>query len=83
MNALASPLARSEVVRPQVQPVPLKESIRDMLYLQRHYQISDELFWEIFDNRVLLNQPIDRISDFGLRVYVAAAQSKIPHLSRF
>ncbi len=38
---------------------PLKESIRDMVRLQRDYQISDELFWEIFNARVLLNEQID------------------------
>lgn len=38
---------------------PLKDSIRDMIRLQRDYQISDELFWEIFNVRVLLNEQID------------------------
>ncbi|AUD02559.1 hypothetical protein [Spirosoma pollinicola] len=37
----------------------LKASIRDMIRLQRDYQISDELFWEIFNTRVLLNEQID------------------------
>ncbi len=37
----------------------LKESIRYMVWLQRDYQLSDELFWVIFNNRVLLNEPID------------------------
>jgi hypothetical protein len=37
----------------------LKESIRDMLRLQCDYQLSDELFWEAFDNRVLLNRPLN------------------------
>ncbi|GAB3779890.1 hypothetical protein GCM10028818_31160 [Spirosoma horti] len=37
----------------------LKESTRDMLRLQRDYQLSDELFWEVFNARVLLNEPID------------------------
>lgn len=37
----------------------LKESIRDMVRLQRDYQLSDELFWEIFNARVLLNEPLD------------------------
>ena len=37
----------------------LKESIRDMIRLQRDYQLSDELFWEIFNTRVLLNEQID------------------------
>ncbi len=39
--------------------VPLKESIRDMIRLQKDYQLSDELFWEIFNTRVLLNESID------------------------
>ena len=45
----------------QVQPPvgELKESIRDMIRLQRDYQLSDELFWEIFNDRVLLNERID------------------------
>lgn len=37
----------------------LKESIRDMIRLQRDYQISDEMFWEIFNTRVLLNEHLD------------------------
>lgn len=37
----------------------LKESTRDMVRLQRDYQLPDELFWQIFNTRVLLNQPID------------------------
>lgn len=37
----------------------LKESIRDMIRLQRDYQISDEMFWEIFNARVLLNEHLD------------------------
>ncbi len=40
-------------------PQPLKESIRDMIRLQKDYQISDELFWEIFNARVLLNEHVD------------------------
>lgn len=46
----------------------LKESIRDMIRLQRDYQLSDELFWEIFNARVLLNERIDVdafVTDFG------------------
>ncbi|RIV20399.1 hypothetical protein DYU11_20330 [Fibrisoma montanum] len=43
----------------QVPTLPLKESIRDMIRLQRDYQLSDELFWEIFNARVLLNEQID------------------------
>ena len=42
-----------------VQAAPLKESIRDMIRLQKEYQLSDELFWEIFNARVLLNEQID------------------------
>ncbi len=37
----------------------IKESIRDMIRLQRDYQLSDELFWEAFDNRVLQNVPLN------------------------
>ncbi|AKD54424.1 hypothetical protein [Spirosoma radiotolerans] len=37
----------------------LKESTRDMVRLQRDYQLSDELFWEVFNARVLLNEQID------------------------
>ncbi len=37
----------------------IKESIRDMIRLQRDYQLSDELFWEAFDNRVLRNVPLN------------------------
>ena len=38
---------------------PLKDSIRDMIQVQRDYYLPDELFWEVFNARVLLNQPID------------------------
>ena len=42
------------------QPVDqLKDSIRDMVQVQRDYQLSDELFWEVFDARVLLNENIN------------------------
>ena len=37
----------------------LKDSIRDMVRLQSSYQLSDELFWEIFDARVLHDEPVD------------------------
>ena len=37
----------------------LKDSIRDMIRLQQDHQVPDELFWEIFNARVLMNQPID------------------------
>ncbi len=43
----------------QIPTEPLKESTRDMIRLQRDYQIPDELFWQIFNTRVLLNQSID------------------------
>ncbi|CCH54428.1 hypothetical protein BN8_03593 [Fibrisoma limi BUZ 3] len=43
----------------QTPTLQLKESIRDMIRLQRDYQVSDELFWEIFNVRVLLNEQID------------------------
>lgn len=46
-----------------MQTAPLKESIRDMIRLQKDYQISDELFWEIFNTRVLLNEAID-VADY-------------------
>lgn len=37
----------------------LKDSIRDMIRLQQDHHVPDELFWEIFNARVLLNQQID------------------------
>ncbi|GAB3887078.1 hypothetical protein [Spirosoma agri] len=45
----------------QVQPQTgqLKASIRDMIQLERDHDLSDELFWEIFNARVLLNEQID------------------------
>ena len=49
----------------------LKESTRDMVRLQRDYQIPDELFWQIFNTRVLLNQPID-INAFLSGLHVVA-----------
>ncbi len=42
--------------------LPLKASIRDMMQVQQHYNLPDELFWELFNTRVLLNQEIDVIS---------------------
>ena len=50
-----------QMFAPQTQPstAPLKESIRDMVRLQCDYQLSDELFWEVFDARVLHDEPID------------------------
>jgi hypothetical protein len=44
---------------PSTEPIQLKDSIRDMIRLQRDYQLSDELFWEAFNARVLLNETID------------------------
>ena len=40
-------------------PFVLKDSIRDLIRIEREYQLSDELFWEVFNARVLLDQPID------------------------
>lgn len=45
--------------RPQQPAIQLKDSIRDMIRLQREYELSDELFWEVFNARVLLNEQID------------------------
>jgi hypothetical protein len=45
--------------RSSVPTAPLKDSIRDMIRLQRDYELSDELFWEVFNARVLLNEQID------------------------
>ena len=42
--------------------LPLKDSIRDMMQLQENYHLPDELFWEIFNTRVLMNQDIDVMS---------------------
>ena len=50
---------RSSVKPMPVATDPLKESIRDMIQLQKEYQLSDELFWEVFNARVLLNESID------------------------
>ena len=46
-------------VQTPVGQLKLKESIRDMIRLQRDHQLSDELFWEVFNARVLLNEQID------------------------
>jgi uncharacterized protein YdhG (YjbR/CyaY superfamily) len=43
----------------------LKESIRDMIRLQQEHQVPDELFWEIFNVRVLLNEQVDMNSFFN------------------
>ncbi|GAB3991179.1 hypothetical protein GCM10028807_20690 [Spirosoma daeguense] len=54
-------MANYQSLASQVQtPVgQLKPSIRDMVRLQQDYQLSDEMFWEVFNTRVLLNKPID------------------------
>ena len=49
----------SSPVLASTQMPALKESIRDMIRLQQNHQIPDELFWEIFNTRVLLNEQID------------------------
>lgn len=46
----------------------LKDSIRDMIQLQQEYQLSDELFWEIFNTRVLLNEDVN-VDDFLQALY--------------
>lgn len=51
------------MTRAQLIAAPLKDSIRDMIRLQREYQLSDELFWEVFNARVLLNEQIN-VDDF-------------------
>jgi|GEM_PF-2353390 len=53
------PPADSSLSQPTL---PLKASIRDMMQVQQQYNLPDELFWEIFNARVLLNQEIDVIS---------------------
>lgn len=45
----------------------LKESIRDMIRLQNSYHIPDELFWVIFNARVLQNEQIDVDAFFNTR----------------
>ncbi len=59
---------KSALIMETYQPMPasqatnavaLKDSIRDMIRLQKDYQLSDELFWEIFNARVLLNENVD------------------------
>lgn len=52
----------------------LKESIRDMIRLQRDYQLSDELFWEIFNARVLLNESVN-VDDFLSEIRSPIAQA--------
>jgi hypothetical protein len=53
------PVAIVPVQAAPTQSTPIKDSIRDMMRLQQRYQLSDELFWEIFNARVLLNEAID------------------------
>ena len=48
--------------------LPLKDSIRDMIQLQQEYQLSDELFWEIFNTRVLLNEDVN-VDEFVQAMY--------------
>lgn len=50
---------QASTYQPQRPAVQLKDSIRDMIHLQREYELSDELFWEVFNVRVLLNEQID------------------------
>lgn len=50
---------QTSAYRPQIPAIQLKDSIRDMIRLQREYELSDELFWEVFNARVLLNERID------------------------
>lgn len=49
------------------QAPPLKDSIRDMIRLQQDHHVPDELFWEIFNARVLLNEQIDVDAFFNAR----------------
>lgn len=51
----------------------LKQSIRDMIRLQTNYQLSDELFWEVFNTRVLLNQ------DVNVDAFIRELQHASPH----
>lgn len=44
---------------PRKANLPLKDSIRDMMQVQKDYHLPDELFWRIFNTRVLLNKDID------------------------
>ena len=50
---------QTSTYNPQIPAIQLKDSIRDMIRLQREYELSDELFWEVFNARVLLNEQID------------------------
>ncbi len=46
----------------------VKESIRDMIRVQSAYQLPDEVFWDIFNRRVLMNERID-VDDYVLHSY--------------
>lgn len=50
------PLDYAPTSRPAL---PLKASIRDIIRVQQQYNLPDELFWEVFNTRVLLNEEID------------------------
>lgn len=50
-----------------VQAPLLKDSIRDMIRLQQNHHVPDELFWEIFNVRVLLNEEVDMDAFFDRR----------------
>ena len=50
----------------------LKDSIRDMIQLLQAHQVPDELFWEIFNARVLLNEPID-VNAYFMTSYMGQA----------
>lgn len=54
--------------------LPLKESIRDIIRLQQDYQLSDDLFWEIFNARVLLNEHIN-IDSFSIDKQKSSGQA--------
>ncbi|GAB3560474.1 hypothetical protein [Spirosoma fluminis] len=60
--------------RSAITTAPLKESIRDMIRLQRDYELSDELFWEVFNARVLLNEQID-VNEFVNEMNSASVQA--------
>jgi hypothetical protein len=47
----------------------LKQSILDLVQLQRTYDPSDEVLWAFFNARVLLNQPVS-VDDFVRETYV-------------
>ncbi len=49
------------------QALVFKDSIHDMIRLQQDHYVPDELFWEIFNARVLLDEPIDVTAFFSTR----------------